>query len=330
MANTPITVERTSDHGRAAAPVTTEQAPPAVPVPLAGLLYVDKPAGRSSHDIVGLVRRAARSRRVGHAGTLDPFATGLLVVAVGQATRLLPYVVGEPKVYDAIFRFGTETDTDDATGAVTREAALPAESVLTDPGQPVRLAAEARLTGPIAQVPPAYSAKHVDGQRAYDLARKGREVVLPPVSVHVDAWQWLGADQRDLHVRITCGGGTYIRSLARDLGRALGSAAHCHALRRVASGPANVSDAVTIEALVPGGIADGGVPLRSPLASLGDVAHEVLDDEQLRDLRHGRAVRATQDGQRAALLRGDEVVAMAERTAAGRWQPRVVLLGESA
>ncbi len=310
--------------------MTTEQATTGAATHLAGLLYVDKPAGRSSHDIVGIVRRAARSRRVGHAGTLDPFATGLLVVAVGQATRLLPYVVGEPKVYEATIRFGTETDTDDATGTVTREAAAPAIDVLADAHHPVRLAAEARLTGLVAQVPPAFSAKHVDGQRAYDLARKGRDVVLPPVTVRVDAWQWLGAENHDLHVRITCGGGTYIRSLARDLGRALGSAAHCHALRRVASGPAHVKDSVTIEQLAPGAIAEGTVPLRSPLPSLGDVAHECLDDEQLRDLRHGRPVRASHEGERAALLRGAEVVAMAERTANGRWQPRVVLLGESA
>jgi tRNA pseudouridine55 synthase len=291
-------------------------------------LYVDKPAGRSSHDIVAIVRRAARSRRVGHAGTLDPFATGLLVVAVGQATRLLPYVVGEPKVYDATIRFGAETDTDDATGTVTREAPLPAADVLTDAVHPQRLEAEAQFTGVIAQVPPAFSAKHVDGQRAYDLARKGREVSLAPVNVRVDGWQWIGATDRDLHVRISCGGGTYIRSLARDLGRALGSAAHCHALRRIASGPAQVADAITVDRLVPGAIVDGAVRLRSPLELLGNVAHEVLDDEQLRDLRHGRALRAAQDGARAALLRDGNVVAMAERDGQGRWQPRVVLLGE--
>ena len=306
----------------------TERSASIPPAPLAGLLYVDKPAGRSSHDIVGIVRRAARSRRVGHAGTLDPFATGLLVVAVGQATRLLPHIAGEPKVYDATIRFGTETDTDDATGTVTCEAAPPDPRMLSEVHHPQRLAAEAQLTGLIAQVPPAYSAKHVDGQRAYDLARKGRDVALPPVDVRVDAWQWLGADGHDLRVRITCGGGTYIRSLARDLGRALGSAAHCHALRRIASGPAHVDEAVTIEQLAPGAVADGIVTLRSPLPLLGNVAHEVLDDDQLRDLRHGRPVRASVDGDRAALLRGGEVVAMAERSARDRWQPRVVLLGE--
>lgn len=295
----------------------------------AGLLYVDKPAGISSHDVVAVVRRAARSRRVGHAGTLDPFATGLLVLAVGPCTRLLPYIVGEPKVYEAVIQFGHETDTDDATGTVTRTGDVPSAATLHDPRDHVRCAAEAGLTGHIAQIPPAFSAKHVDGQRAYDLARKGREVQLDPVEVHVHAWEWLGAGDNWLRTRITCGGGTYIRALARDLGRALGTAAHCRELRRVASGPAQVTNAVSLERLTPGAILDGTVPLIPPLAALGDVAHQPLDDEQLADLRHGRPVRATIDGDRAALLVGGEVVAMAVRSANGRWQPRVVMLGDA-
>lgn len=295
----------------------------------AGLLYVDKPVGMSSHDVVGVVRRAARSRRVGHAGTLDPFATGLLVLAVGSCTRLLPHIVGEPKVYDAVIQFGFETDTDDATGTSTRAAPPPPTEWLSDPAHPARRAAEATLTGAIAQVPPAYSAKHVDGQRAYDLARKGRDVQLAPVDVQVHAWEWLGAGDDWLRVRITCGGGTYIRALARDLGRALGSAAHCRELRRLASGPAHESLAVGIDRLVPGAIADGAVALIAPLSTLGDIAHQSLDDDQLKDLRHGRPVRATVDGTRAALLLHGEVVAIAERNDRDRWQPKVVLLGDA-
>ena len=291
------------------------------------MLLVDKPAGLSSHDVVGVVRRAARSKRVGHAGTLDPFATGLLVVAVGPCTRLLPYIVGEPKVYETVIAFGAETDTDDATGAETRTAPLPDAACLEVPDHPMRMAAQARLTGQIQQVPPAYSAKHVNGQRAYDLARQGRSVVLAPVAVRVDGWEWLAGSQDSLTVRIVCGGGTYIRALARDLGRLLGSAAHCRTLRRVASGPAHVRDAAELASLEPGAIADGAVRLTAPLDLLGNVAHEVLDDDQLRDLGHGRPVHATVAGARAALLRDGEVVAMAERNARGRWQPRVVLLG---
>lgn len=287
-----------------------------------GLLYVDKPAGMTSHDVVAIVRRAARSKRVGHAGTLDPFATGLLVLAVGSCTRLLPYVVGEPKVYEAVIRFGYETSTDDSTGAPTTEAPVP------DLGDASALAAAIGvLTGAIAQQPPAFSAKHVNGQRAYALARRGVDVVLAPVTVVVHDWTVLAASGDRLSVRISCGGGTYVRALARDLGRALGSAAHCDALRRVASGGACVTDAVALSALGPGAIVDGLVRVQSPLAALGDVAHESLDDSGLAELSFGRAVRATQSGAVAALLHGDQVVAIARRTPDDRWQPKVVLLG---
>jgi len=290
-----------------------------------GVLFVDKPAGISSHDVVGIVRRAARTRRVGHAGTLDPFATGLLVVAVGSVTRLLPYIAGEPKVYDAVIRFGAETDTDDATGAVTRVAAHP---------EAARVAHAARqLTGRLEQVPPSYSAKHVDGQRAYAVARRGDAVQLPAVSVTVHQWEIGAWEGDDLRVRITCAGGTYIRALARDLGRAVESAAHCLSLRRISSGPAHVDDAVTVSALVPGAIADGIVALRSPLSVLEPMAHEVLDDVALTALSHGRAVPATHPGPRAALLHASDIVGIADRVVdaerGGRWQPRVVLLGAS-
>lgn len=306
----------------------TAARPPVGASPLAsGLLFVDKPAGRSSHDIVALVRRAARSKRVGHAGTLDPFATGLLVIAVGPCTRLVPYVHGEPKVYDAVIRFGFETDTDDATGERTREAEPPPGEALESSAHAGRLAAEASLTGLVSQVPPAFSAKHVNGQRAYDLARKGRDVALPPVQVHVRRWEWLAGTAETLTTRITCGGGTYIRALARDLGRALGSAAHCESLRRVSSGRIHVRDAVTVDALSPGAIVEGHVPLHSPVPALEGLAIEVLDHEQLDFLRVGRPLRATQPGERAMLLHDGQVVAIAERTAGDRWQPRVVLLG---
>ncbi len=293
----------------------------------AGLLLVDKPAGITSHDVVGAVRRAVRSRRVGHAGTLDPFATGLLVVAVGPVTRLLPWIVGEPKVYLATIRFGAATDTDDATGSVVREAEVPdavAHAPFADAS--LRQAMDA-LTGPLRQRPPAYSAKHVDGTRAYALARRGAVVDLPPVPVMVHGWELLGQDGTDLRVRITCGGGTYIRALARDLGEALGSAAHCATLRRERSGPLSVQEAVPYEAVTPGALAAGGIRLVSPVDALGPVAHEPLDAAQVAAVRQGRTVAATQPGERAALLDRGEVVAMAERRAGGVWQPRVVLAG---
>ena len=176
-----------------------------------GLLYVDKPVGITSHDVVAIVRRAAASKRAGHAGTLDPFASGLLVVAVGQCTRLLPYCIGEPKVYDATICFGTETDTDDGTGETTLERDAPRFG--TASLDKALAEAIASLTGTVAQVPPSYSAKHVDGQRAYALARRGAVVVLPAVQVTVHAWSVLDITGPLLRTRITCAGGTYVRAL---------------------------------------------------------------------------------------------------------------------
>ena len=150
-----------------------------------GLLLVDKPAGITSHDVVAIARRALRTRRVGHAGTLDPFATGLLVLLFGRGTRLIPYVPGEPKVYEAIIQFGTETDTDDRTGAVIRSAEQPTDDAIQ--------AAIAQLTGDIDQVPPSYSAKQVEGTRAYAAARRGEPLPLEPVRVSVHSWTLLAA-----------------------------------------------------------------------------------------------------------------------------------------
>ncbi len=304
-----------------------------------GLLYVNKPAGVTSHDVVGVVRRAARSKRVGHAGTLDPFATGLLVLGVGQCTRLLPYIVGEPKIYEAVIRFGHETDTDDATGNSTRAAAAP-DFANADDARSLD-AATRSLTGTIAQIPPAFSAKHVNGERAYAIARRGEAVALEPVQIVVHRWELLGVSSNDVRVRISCGGGTYIRALARDVGRLIGSAAHCAELRRVASGPARVDDAVSLDMLAPGSIADGTVSLRSALPSLGDIAHEPLDARGLRDLAQGRAITATQPGAMVAFVHAESpsgdshgaplaVLGVGERRAGEMWQPRVVLLGGAA
>jgi tRNA pseudouridine55 synthase len=204
-----------------------------------GLLLVDKPAGVTSHDVVQLARRAYGERSIGHLGTLDPFATGLLVLLLGRSTRLATFIGTDPKVYEATIRFGAETDTDDCTGAVIREAAPPARDAID--------AAIQSLTGKISQVPPAFSAKSVDGVRAYDAARRGEPMRLEAVDVNVH--EWVIRDMRDseIDVTITCGSGTYIRALARDLGRHTSSAAHLSALRRIRSGSFDVADAVTLE-----------------------------------------------------------------------------------
>lgn len=206
-----------------------------------GLLLVDKPAGVTSHDVVMIVRRVYGEKSIGHLGTLDPFATGLLILLVGRVTRLANFIANEPKVYDATIRFGAETDTDDCTGTVVREAAIPSPEAVDT--------AIRALTGRISQVPPAYSAKSVAGVRAYDAARKGDALTLEPVEVDVLEWKLRRREESSIDVTIRCGGGTYVRALARDLGRLAQSAAHLTSLRRIRSGFFDISDAVTLERL---------------------------------------------------------------------------------
>ena len=277
-----------------------------------GLLLVDKPAGMTSHDVVAIVRRAAGARRVGHTGTLDPFATGLLVVLVGRGTRLIPYIDGEPKVYEAVIRFGAETDTDDGTGVVTRMSDMATNVAIAE--------GIARLTGEIDQVPPAYSAKKVDGTRAYDAARRGVALDLKSSRVTVHQWTLVAQTGDDLTARITCSGGTYVRALARDLGRYTGSAAHLVALRRHRSGPFDVADAVTVEQIRQGAL--GLRPLRSGVPSLPT---QQVDDTELRRVVHGNAIAARTPGSRVALLDHDEtLIAVADR-AADELRPALVL-----
>ncbi len=206
-----------------------------------GLLLVDKPAGMTSHDVVDVARRAYGERSVGHLGTLDPFATGLLVLLLGRSTRLANFIDGEPKEYEATIRFGTETDSDDVTGTVTRSAPPPAPEAVR--------AAVARLTGGFEQTPPAYSAKQVGGIRAYDAARSGVALELKPVRVRVHEWRIHSLDADRLRATVVCSGGTYVRALARDVGAAAGSAAHLESLRRTRVGEFTVSGAASLEQL---------------------------------------------------------------------------------
>jgi len=219
---------------------TASGAPPAAKVE--GLLLVDKPAGVTSHDMVVATRRAYGERSIGHLGTLDPFATGLLIMLIGRATRLATFIDTEPKVYQAKIRFGSETDTDDSTGVVTRSAPLPEAAA-------VREAVRSVFTGEIMQVPPAYSAKSSGGTRAYDAARQGEPLELAPAAVNVHSWVIEEQNEDSLSAVVTCGGGTYIRALARDLGRATGSAAHLESLRRTRCGGFDVANAASLEDL---------------------------------------------------------------------------------
>lgn len=302
-----------------------------------GLLLVDKPAGVTSHDVVARVRRTLRTRRVGHAGTLDPFATGLLVCAIGRATRLLQFVHGEPKVYQTRIAFGAGTDTDDATGTVNAQGPAPQWERLND--------ALSALTGDVVQIPPAYSAKHVDGERAYAKARRGEEVALKAVTVCVSSWEVSGRGDMWLDATVICGGGTYIRALARDLGTALGTVAHCASLRRVSSGALHVRDAVAFDVLEP----DAPITLLNPHVAMTALQTVVVDEVAIAALRMGKQIDAFGEGAQAVFADAQgEVIGVGERVGApaltplepltaerpdssrGRWQPRVMLPAEGA
>lgn len=263
-----------------------------------GILLLDKPGGITSHDAVARARRALHTRKVGHAGTLDPMATGLLVLGVGAATRLLTYIVGLDKTYTATIRLGVATDTDDAEGRVTGRV----DATELDPAAIDR--AIAALTGAISQVPSTVSAIKVAGRRAYDLARAGETVELPAREVTVSRFEVLARRPVDgccdLDVMVDCSSGTYIRALARDLGAALDVGGHLTALRRTRVGPFDVREAASVpdderarrSDRLPDEPSAGGTPAL-PMRSPAEVAALVLGRldvtaEEARDLRHGK------------------------------------------
>lgn len=209
--------------------------------PPEGLLLVDKSKGITSHDVVDTVRRAFGTRKVGHAGTLDPMATGLLLVGVGRATRLLRFLSDLPKTYEGTARLGEETDTLDADGKVVRRAEVAATRLDVE-------RAMAALLGESMQRPPAYSAVKVEGLPMHRAARSGRPVEAPPRAIRVDEFLLLGFDGRDLDFHAACSSGTYVRVLVADVGAALGCGAHLTRLVRTRIGPFGVADAVPAEA----------------------------------------------------------------------------------
>lgn len=248
-----------------------------------GILLVDKPGAMTSHDVVARARRALNTRKIGHAGTLDPMATGLLVLGVGPATRLLTFLVGLDKTYETTIRLGAATTTDDAEGEEIGRADAAAIRSL-DPAEVD--AGVAALTGAIAQVPSTVSAIKVAGRRAYDLARSGEEVQLASRAVTVSRFELTARREvdgfLDLDATVDCSSGTYIRALARDLGAGLGVGGHLTALRRTRIGPFPVADAQEVDAI-------SETALRNP----AEVASAVLgalhvSDDEARDLRHGK------------------------------------------
>lgn len=254
-----------------------------------GLLLIDKPSGVTSHDVVDAVRRALGVRKVGHAGTLDPMATGLMLVCVGRATRLLRYLSGLDKTYEGSALLGVETDTLDAQGAVVSEAEVAVDEAA------LRTALE-DLTGEIDQIPPAHSAVKVGGRKLYEAARKGERLEVPPRRVRIDAYDLLAFHPPTFDFRVDCGSGTYVRCLVADAGSALGCGAHLTALRRTRIGGFTLSEATSPE--------EPGSPL--PLERI--VAHlpaRALDAVEAEAVSHGRPLaRAGIDGPYATMHEG--------------------------
>jgi len=275
---------------------------------------VAKPAGPTSHDVVDIARRALGEQRVGHLGTLDPFAKGLLVLVVGRATRLAPFAAEWPKTYEGVIRLGVTTDTDDLTGAVV--ATAPWTGIT-----PAQLAdVIGGFRGAYDQRPPAYSAVKIEGERAYRRARRGEIVAPEPRPVEIRELELVEAAVPDLQFRATVSAGTYLRSLARDIGAKLGCGAHLTALRRTAVGPLRLADAVAPEAVTPAALQDAAI-------LVGHMPRRQVDKKERDAVVHGRPIPSgqTADGrQQIAIFAGDELLAVAEPLG-DLLKPRVVV-----
>ena len=285
-----------------------------------GVLVCDKAAGMTSHDVVARVRRLAGQRRVGHGGTLDPPATGVLVLALGRATRLLPFLPTEPKRYLATVAFGAETDTLDAAGTVT--ATADADAV----DEAALRAAMAGFVGPQEQVPPMVSAIKVGGERLYAKARRGEQVERAPRPIVVHALELLGfsAGERPLAtVEVVCSGGTYVRSLAADLGRAVGTLAHLAGLRRTAVGRFTEDQAHRLEDLAEEGKLAAAV--LEPAAAMDPAAVRALTPAEASALATGRTLDPTGRGDPVAAVGPDGRLVAVIQDSAGRARPKVVL-----
>jgi tRNA pseudouridine55 synthase len=286
---------------------------------LSGLVIVDKPRGWTSHDVVGKVRRLAGTRKVGHAGTLDPMATGVLVVGINKATRLLSHIVGTEKTYSATIRLGQRTVTDDAEGEVLEEriAAAVTEQQIRD--------AAAKLTGDILQVPSSVSAIKVAGERSYARVRAGKEVELEarPVTIHSfdihGVRRERGGRLQDVDVTVRCSSGTYIRALARDLGADLGVGGHLTALRRTQVGPYRIEQAHTLEELA-GSLAV--LPLADAARTLLPVRE--LSDGETVELSYGRRIPATGSAELTAAFAPDGELVALLKDVGGQAKPELV------
>ncbi|MBX7132970.1 MAG: tRNA pseudouridine(55) synthase TruB [Fimbriimonadaceae bacterium] len=283
-----------------------------------GILLIDKPQGLTSHDVVNDIRRRLGLRRVGHAGSLDPMATGALVVAVGPATRFLQYLPLEPKEYVAEVTFGAETDTQDALGEVVREDEVPAD---LDARITASLPA---LIGPVQQLPPMYSAIKKQGKPLYAYARQGQEVERTPRTVYIEAFEEVGRENNTRTYRVVCSGGTYVRTLAHDLGQFVGCGAHLSALRRTRVGRYEVRDATPLEVISPEHL----IPLRAALPPMPLVK---MDTNRTNLIREGQSVSGGYSGREAfvALIEPSGEVFSVARVLGNRLQPECVIPAEA-
>lgn len=285
-----------------------------------GALIVNKPAGMTSHDVVARVRKIIGERRVGHTGTLDPFATGVLVLLIGRATRLAQFLSGAQKEYEAVIRLGYETDTGDVTGArIETESRAKARSMQSLRKEDVD-AAMASLSGEIEQVPPMYSAKKIGGRKLYELARRGEEIQRQAVRVTIHEFELLSRDgelllinkddSADLRVRVVCSAGTYIRTLAEDLGKTLGTGAHLAELQRTRAGSFGIEQAITLDELAestsPNSLEELLIPSGEAVSHLPSID---LAEEDARQTVHGIDLRI--DGEKAQSWNDGDSIRMA-------------------
>jgi len=290
-----------------------------------GFLLVDKPGGWTSHDVVARVRSALSVKKVGHAGTLDPMATGLLVLGLGRATRLLRFVQAFPKEYVARILFGVATDSLDADGAILTREPMPVD-------QDVVAGAMARFVGPILQVPPMVSARRVGGHRLYELARDGVEVEREATEVTIYAFdlvEFSPCDYPEATVRVRASAGTYVRTLADDVARALGGRAHLTALRRIRNGSLDVAEAATVDQITAAAAAGTAARLvLDPADGLPDIPAAVVEDDLAAAVANGVPLAGHQleagDGLVKLLDRGGTLLAL-YRVQGARAVPEVVL-----
>jgi tRNA pseudouridine55 synthase len=289
---------------------------------VSGVLVIDKPVGMTSHDVVQIVRKGTDIRRAGHTGTLDPRASGVLVVLIGPAVRLSEYISASDKRYQATIRLGSSTDTYDAEGVVTQTNV--SVSISEEEFEEALLS----FVGEIEQVPPPYSAVKVKGRKAYEMSRKGEEVDLQPRIINVYSLELLEWAPPEAVVDVYCSSGTYVRSLAHDLGQKLGCGAHLVGLRRTKSGRFTLRDAVPLRRLREAFTAGEWYRYLIPAAeALADWPMVELDGEQVELIRHGHRVPADADSEgwaRGVSQQGDLVALLEHLTDSDEWQPRKV------